>query len=84
MKEIIKLGLILFVITAISAGILGFAYDITKEPIEKQVRLANQEAMTKALPQSEKFEKVEVDIPEASNIIEVNAGYKGDLLDGYK
>jgi len=37
MKEILKLGLILFIITAVSGGLLGFAYEITKEPIAEQV-----------------------------------------------
>lgn len=83
MKEILKLGLILFIITAVSAGLLGFANEITKEPIAKQVQQAREEAMKQTLPQAEKYEVVDVDLPEESIILEVNAGYKGDALEGF-
>ncbi|HOQ16112.1 MAG TPA: RnfABCDGE type electron transport complex subunit G [Defluviitaleaceae bacterium] len=83
MKEILKLGLILFIITAVSGGLLGFAYEITKEPIAEQVRLANEEAMVKSFPQGEKFKKIEAEIPEDSNVVEIHAVYKGNVLEGF-
>lgn len=83
MREIVKLGLILFVITAVAGGLLGFANEITKEPIAKQVQQSKEEAMKQTLPQADKFEFIEVDLPEDSIILEVNAGYKGDTLEGF-
>lgn len=83
MKEIIKLGLILFVITACAASLLGFAHEITKGPIEKQVQLVRKEAMNQTLSQAERFETVDVNLPEGSRIVEVNVGYKGDTLEGF-
>lgn len=83
MKEILKLGLILFVITAVAAGLLGFANEMTKEPIAKQVQQTKEEAMKQTLPQADQYESVEVDLPEESMILEVNAGYKGDVLEGF-
>lgn len=83
MKEIIKLGLILFIITACSGGVLGFAYEITKEPIEQQVKMANEEAMIQTLPQCDQFEKIDINLPEGSNILEINAGYNGEILEGF-
>ncbi|NLK21500.1 MAG: RnfABCDGE type electron transport complex subunit G [Epulopiscium sp.] len=83
MKEIMKLGLILFAITAFSAMLLGFAHEITKEPIENQVRLAREKAMNETLSQADRFEEVMVELPKGSKISEINAGYKGDLLEGF-
>ncbi|NLK98226.1 RnfABCDGE type electron transport complex subunit G [Defluviitalea saccharophila] len=83
MKEILKLGFILFLITAVSAGLLGFANEMTKEPIAKQVQQTKEEAMKQTLPEADKYEGVEVDLPEESSILEVNAGYKGDTLEGF-
>ncbi|WP_064505484.1 RnfABCDGE type electron transport complex subunit G [Defluviitalea phaphyphila] len=83
MKEIIKLGLILFIITACASAVLGFTYEITKGPIEEQVQLAKKEAMNQTLPQADTFQSIDVDLPEDSTILEVNAGYKGDNLEGF-
>lgn len=83
MKEIIKLGVILFIITACSAMVLGFAHEITKEPIAKQVQATREEAMRQTLSQAENFKQVDVNFPEGSRILEINAGYKGDNLEGF-
>ena len=50
MKENIKLGLILLLITGIAAMLLGGAYEITKAPIEKQIAENRQAAMKEILP----------------------------------
>ena len=55
MRKIIKLGLILFAITAITGFILGGVYSATLEPIA----MAKQQALTKTLeetlPEAKKF-----------------------------
>lgn len=54
---------ILFVITLISGLILGFVYDITKDPIRKQQELAIQRACMEVFPDAEtagiQFEQLE-------------------------
>lgn len=83
MKENLKLGFILFIITALAGLFLGGAYVITKEPIEKQAILEKNIAMKEILPDAESFELVEVDIEEGSIINEVNKGLKGNEIIGY-
>ncbi|HBM74796.1 MAG TPA: electron transporter RnfG, partial [Clostridiaceae bacterium] len=50
MKENLKLGLILLIITSIAGLCLGEAYSITREPIEKQAIMANIDALKETLP----------------------------------
>ncbi|MBD3287261.1 RnfABCDGE type electron transport complex subunit G [candidate division KSB1 bacterium] len=50
MKEILKLGGILMLITAIAGGALSMVNSITKPKIELQKRLALERALLKALP----------------------------------
>ena len=55
-QKIVKLGLILFTITAITGLILGVVYEITAGPIAlTQLRLKN-EALSAALPEADAFE----------------------------
>ena len=54
MKDIIKLGGILMVITAIAAAGLAKVYSVTKPLIEEQKRLALERALTNALPTADK------------------------------
>lgn len=60
MKEIVKLGGILFLITAIAAGILAFSNDITKDKIEEAEEAASSgpEVASVVIPGSVKFEKM--------------------------
>lgn len=82
-KEIISLGLILFLITAIAAVILGGAYQVTKEPIAIQQKKENDDAMKEVLPKAETFEKQEIQLDETSIIKEVNQGKTGSDVAGY-
>lgn len=83
MKENIKLGLILLLITGIAAFLIGGAYEITKEPIEKQVIANKQAAMKEILPKAEKFEVANADIKGNEKIKEVNVGMAGTGIVGY-
>lgn len=83
MKENLKLGFILLVVTAIAGLFLGGAYVITKEPIEKQALLEKNQAMQEILPSAETFELSKVEIPAGSIIKEVNVGLKGNETVGY-
>ncbi len=54
MKEIIKLGAILMLITSIAGGALSMVNSITKPKIELQKRLALERALLKALPTADR------------------------------
>lgn len=83
MRENLKLGFILLVVTAIAGLFLGGAYTITKEPIEKQAILEKNQAMKEILPSAESFELSKISIAEGTTIKEVNEGLKGNEIVGY-
>lgn len=88
MKETIKLGLMLFLIAAISATILGFSNEVTSVRIAEANELADQAAKNEILPEGDKFTQLEQSKEkeikdENSNIIEIFEGYKGEELEGY-
>lgn len=83
MKENLKLGFILLVVTAIAGLFLGGAYTITKEPIAKQALMEKNMAMQEILPAAEIFELSDIDLPEETAIKEVNKGIKGSEVVGY-
>lgn len=83
MKENLKLGFNLLIITAVAGLLLGFGYSITKEPIAQQAIKAKNEAMQKILPAAENFEAVEVALDENSIVKEINKGSKGSDVAGY-
>ncbi|HHX61875.1 MAG TPA: RnfABCDGE type electron transport complex subunit G [Epulopiscium sp.] len=57
MKDIGKMGGILFLIAAICTGLVGFANELTKEPIARQKLEAKNIAMQEVLPIAENFEE---------------------------
>lgn len=89
MREIIKLGLVLLLITAISATILGLSNEITSGKIAEVEAKASQEARKEVLPDADNFEAL--DIETDSKVLEVykseagyaiktaTAGYGGDV-----
>ena len=81
MKENIKLGLILLLITGVAGFLLGGAYEITKAPIATSIETNRQDAMKEILPTADKFSKVDVKIND--KISEVNSGSKGTEMAGY-
>jgi Na+-translocating ferredoxin:NAD+ oxidoreductase subunit G len=83
MKENLKLGLNLFIITAVAALCLGFGYSITKEPIAQQAMKTKSEAMKAILPSAENFKTLETTFEETSVVKEINEGTKGSEVAGY-
>ena len=83
MKENIKLGLILLLITGIAGMLLGGVYEITKAPIAKQIAADKQAAMKEILPLADKFETADVSIVGNEKILEVNTGLTGTQISGY-
>lgn len=80
-NEVIKYGIILFVITAVSTGIVSAIFNITNPIIEKQKIEKDNAARTSILPSAKEFEKVEQDF--GGNILEVYKGLDGSETVGY-
>jgi electron transport complex protein RnfG len=83
MKENLKLGLILLIITSIAGFCLGEAYSITREPIEKQAIMANIDALKETLPDADDFKKKDVSIPAGSVVKEAYEGLSNGKSVGY-
>jgi electron transport complex protein RnfG len=81
MKNNLRLGLVLLIITAIAGLILGGAHSITAGPIAETAKKAKQAAMIEILPQADEFK--EVADKTNDKILEVNAGYKNGEIVGY-
>jgi electron transport complex protein RnfG len=60
MKKIVKLGAVLFTITAITGAILGLVNEITREPIMRTQARLREEALSMSLPEADEFSSVEV------------------------
>ncbi|MBU5455439.1 RnfABCDGE type electron transport complex subunit G [Caproiciproducens sp. MSJ-32] len=88
MNETLKLGLILFIITAVSASVLAVSNNITSPKIAEADRIADQKAKAEILPQGdefrllseEKFNEIKEEYP---NVTEIFEAYKGEKLVGY-
>lgn len=83
MKENIRLGLILLLITGIAGLLLGGAFEITKAPIAASIEANRQAAMKEILPFADKFSKSDVKIKSDEKVSEVNSGLKGTEIVGY-
>lgn len=81
MKDIFKLGVILFVICAIAACILGVTNNITAPVIEERNIQANNESRKEVLQQAEEF--VEIKDVKDDLIEEVYQGKKVNEVVGY-
>ncbi|WP_055666508.1 RnfABCDGE type electron transport complex subunit G [Desnuesiella massiliensis] len=83
MRENIKLGVILLIITALSGLILGVSYESTKEAIAKNGSLDKKE-IALIMPEADKVLKDEkVALPEDKTITEVLQAFKGEEKVGY-
>ena len=97
MKNMLKDAAILFVITLIAGCLLGVVYDVTKDPIAKQEKLAWEKACQKVFPQADEFAKLEenaltdvmkeakasVESEYSTTVEEIDEAKKGGALAGY-
>jgi electron transport complex protein RnfG len=81
MKENIRLGAILLIITAIAGLLLGAAHSVTLEPIAKQEQMTKATAMKEILPKADEFKVKEVALE--GTIKEVNEGTTSGKASGY-
>lgn len=75
MKEVGKLGFILFLICAVCSGLLALVNSVTAPVIAQQAELAKEEALKKLLTQAEAF--VPVENIANDYIAELYIGYAG-------
>lgn len=68
MKNMIKDAAVLFIITVAAGLILGFVYQITKEPIALAEEKAANEAYAEVFPGAAAFDKLELAVPESDSI----------------
>ncbi|HHU62643.1 MAG TPA: RnfABCDGE type electron transport complex subunit G [Clostridiales bacterium] len=77
MRDILNLGIRLFIITVVAVFCLAITNAYTKEPIRITAENANNEVRRMALPQAQNFEVVDIqgkNIDGFSNILEVYTG----------
>lgn len=80
MKSMLKDAAILFVITLISGAILGFVFDLTKEPIAQQEAKAKSEACREVFADASVFEPVtDLDAQKAQTVLE-NQGFAATTI----
>ncbi|MDO5116709.1 MAG: RnfABCDGE type electron transport complex subunit G [Synergistaceae bacterium] len=82
MSKIVKLGLILFAITAVTGLILGAVHTMTLEPIREAQAREKNEALASTLPGAQNFRQLEID-GEGGGISEVYEGEGGGSVIGY-
>ncbi len=84
MRDIIKLGLILLIITSIAAFVLGITNDITQAIIVERAELENIEYIRALLPEAEDFVRVEDEnVINSEEILQVYEGTKNGEIVGY-
>ena len=86
MKNIIKNTAILTVITLVAGLLLGYVYDITKEPIAQSKEAAKKAAYQTVMADADAFELAEVDAADLGTGCDVNevvAANAGSELKGY-
>lgn len=81
MREVIKLGLILLIITSIAAFVLGITNNITQGVIEARLEAENIKSIEALLPDADDFKKVEG--VEGGIIVEVYEGFANGNVVGY-
>ena len=88
MKETLKLGIILLIITVTSAGVLAVSNNLTKDKIAQLDIESSLAALVEIFGDGYEFkimdgEKQEVIIDENPSIIEILEAYDGETLAGY-
>lgn len=79
MKEMMKNTGILLVITLVAGLVLGFIYQVTKEPIAEQNAKKKQEACQEVFQDAASFEQMEVSQPDAA--LWAAEGYGQETID---
>lgn len=81
MKQVIKDTVILLIITLAAGLVLGFVYQITKEPIAKQQEKAKMEACKEVFQEASTFAKADWNALPPERDILTGAGYEEEKID---
>jgi electron transport complex protein RnfG len=81
MKEMIKPAFALFIITAISTALLGYARNLTLEPAEIQRKKVQERTLKEVLPQAASF--TEIPAAKKGSIEKIYEGKSGGETVGY-
>lgn len=81
--KILRLGLILFAVTAITGLILGVVHDITAGPIQQTQERLKIEALAGALPEADTFKPIPLKDGANAMLTEVQEAHKGSEKTGY-
>lgn len=83
MGKIVKLGIVLLIITAVTGFILGAVYTITLEPIRATRAREKNEALAATLPGATDFKTLDIQEGSAGNIKEIYEGSSNGNVVGY-
>lgn len=87
MKETLKLGMILLIITVVSAGVLAVSNNLTKDKIEEIKIAQSVAALEELFGEGYEFkamdEGTQKKLAQDKPIIEIFEAYKGETLEGY-
>lgn len=87
MKETLKLGMILLIITAVSAGVLAVSNNLTKDKIAEHKIAGSLEALEEIFGDGYEFkamdEKEQEELVADKPIVSIFEAYKGDTIEGY-
>jgi len=83
MKEVVKPGLVLLVVTFVAALCLGFVHELTKEPIARQLYLAMNASMSAVLPEADTYIPVDFEPTSGSPVFNVTRGEVNGATVGY-
>ena len=77
MNKILKLTIVLFLVCAVVAGVLGVVNEMTKDRIEEQKQIKTAKAYAAVLP-SEGYEQLEIDTSAYTNIESISKATGGE------
>lgn len=88
MKETLKLGMILLIITVISAGVLAVSNNLTKDKIAELEMAGSMDALKEIFGENSNFKPLDEgklnEIKGANeSVVEIFEAYNGENLDGY-
>lgn len=84
MRDVLRLGFILLLISVVAAALLGYTNEVTKAPIANQILQANIAARQSVLPDATNFQEVSKEIySNYMDVLEVHEGRSGDSIVGY-
>lgn len=82
-KYIVRLTVVLFLITAIAACLLGLVNAVTKDEIARQATVKTENAMAMVLPLAKSFEDISYEPQEGGAVTSVLLGMDGETPAGF-